>query len=100
VAAQERAQVVDLVGQTGEQGSDGGVVATGLGDQVQGAGLAEELRDVQGLARLGQNGCRQVRVGEECQGPAHGHADRGDGLVGLAAHLGQLVGQVGCRASR
>ena len=50
----------------------------------------------------GQDGRGEGRVGEERQRAAHRHPDGGDGLVGLAAHLGELLGQVARprRASR
>ena len=41
-----RGDVVDLAGHGGEQRGDRGVVVLGLGDQVQGAGLAQERLDV------------------------------------------------------
>ena len=48
---------------------------------------------------LGQDGRGEGGVGEERQAAAHGHPDGGDGLVRLAAHLGQLRGQVRRRAA-
>ena len=60
-AAGQRGGVVDLAGQAGEQRRDRGVLAAGLGDQVQGPGLAQERGDVQGLARARAGRTRRGR---------------------------------------
>ena len=99
-AAGQGGDVVDLAGQAGEQRRDRGVLAAGLGDQVQRPGVAQERGDVQRLALVGQDARGEGGVGEERQAAAHGHPDGGDGLVRLAAHLGELVGEVAGGAGR
>ena len=51
LAARQRGDVVDLVGQAGEQRRDGGVLAAGLGDQVQASRPRAGTRGCPGTGR-------------------------------------------------
>ena len=53
--AELRRDVMHLGGHGGEQRGDGGLFGDGLGDQVHGAPVGEEVRDVEPAARAGEN---------------------------------------------
>jgi len=84
-----RGDVVDLRRHGREERRDGSLFTDGFGDHVQGAGVAEEVRDIEAGAGSGQDAGGQGGVGHEGQGPAHNHPDGGGGFVRLGLELGQ-----------
>jgi len=63
-----RGGVVNLGGHGGEQRGHRGFFADGFGDHVQGAGVVQEVRDVEAFAGAGKDAGSQGGVGHERQG--------------------------------